>query len=90
MDGTLFRQLVGSLIYLTTSRPNITFAMGIISKFMTTPKQSHWMAAKWILKYLRGTLQYGLEFVHSEEFRLQGYADFDWAERTGSRVDFEL
>jgi len=41
VDGTLFRRLVGSLIYLTTTRPDITYVVGMISRFMTTPKQSH-------------------------------------------------
>eukprot|EP01018_Ginkgo_biloba_P017077 Gb_08424 [translate_table: standard] len=63
IDGTLYRQLVGSLIYLTTTRSNIAFAVGIVSRFMAELKQSHWLAAKRILRYLRGTLQYGLEFV---------------------------
>lgn len=52
VDGTLFRQLVDSLIYLSITRPDITFVVGIISKFMTAPKQSHWMATKWIVRYL--------------------------------------
>ena len=79
VDGTLFRQLVGSLIYLTTTRLDITFAVGVISKYMTSPKQNHWKAAKRILRYLRGTLQFGLEYMHTGNFRLQGYADSDWA-----------
>eukprot|EP01018_Ginkgo_biloba_P031551 Gb_16945 [translate_table: standard] len=52
IDGTLYRQLVGSLIYLTTTRPDITFVVGIVSRFMAEPKQSHWLAAKRILRYL--------------------------------------
>lgn len=56
IDGTLYRQLVGSLIYLTTTRSNIAFIVGIISRFMEEPNQSHWLAAKKILRYLRGTL----------------------------------
>eukprot|EP01018_Ginkgo_biloba_P015525 Gb_39735 [translate_table: standard] len=70
IDGTLYRQLVGSLIYLTTTRPDIAFVVGIVSKFMAEPKQSHWLAAKRILRYLRGTLQYGLEFVQNDDFKL--------------------
>ena len=41
IDGTLYKQLVGSLIYLTTTRPDIAFAVGIVSRFMAEPKQSH-------------------------------------------------
>eukprot|EP01018_Ginkgo_biloba_P016312 Gb_15410 [translate_table: standard] len=75
IDGTLYRQLVGSLIYLTTTRLNIAFAVGILSRFMAEPKQSHWLAAKRILGYLRETLQYGLEFVQNDHFKLQGHTD---------------
>eukprot|EP01018_Ginkgo_biloba_P037072 Gb_24217 [translate_table: standard] len=78
IGGTLYRQLVGSLIYLTTTRPNIAFAVGIVSKFMAEPKQNHWLAAKRILRYPRGTLQYRLEFVQNDNFKLQGYTDSDW------------
>eukprot|EP00253_Pinus_taeda_P032920 PITA_32920 len=46
IDETLFRQLVGSLIYLTATRPDISFAMGYISRFMSAPKADHWIAAK--------------------------------------------
>eukprot|EP01018_Ginkgo_biloba_P037318 Gb_14989 [translate_table: standard] len=70
IDGTLYRQLVGSLIYLTTIRLGITFTVGIVSRFMAEPKQSHWLVAKRILRYLRGTLQYGLEFVQNDDFKL--------------------
>eukprot|EP01018_Ginkgo_biloba_P007254 Gb_31263 [translate_table: standard] len=70
IDGTLYRQLVGSLIYLTSTRPDIAFIVGIVSRFMAEPKQSHWLAAKRILRYLRGTLQYGLEFVQNDDFKL--------------------
>eukprot|EP01018_Ginkgo_biloba_P009783 Gb_07759 [translate_table: standard] len=79
IDGTLYRQLVGSLIYLTTTRPDIAFAIGIVSRFMAEPKQSHWLAVKQILRYLRGTLQYGLEFVQNDDFKLQVHTDSDWA-----------
>eukprot|EP01018_Ginkgo_biloba_P036228 Gb_41260 [translate_table: standard] len=79
IDGTLYRQLVGSLIYSTTTTPDIAFAVGIISRFMAKPKQSQWLAAKRILRYLRGTLQYGLEFVQNDDFKLQGHTDSNWA-----------
>ena len=46
LDGTLFRQLVGSLIYLTTTRLDIIFVVGVISRYMTSPKQSHWKSTK--------------------------------------------
>jgi hypothetical protein len=59
-DATKYRQLVGSIIYLTTTRPNISFVVGILSKFMQNPCKGHWSAAKRVLKYLKGTQDLGL------------------------------
>jgi hypothetical protein len=54
-DATKYRQLVGSLIYLTTTRPNISFGVGILSRFMQKSCEGHWCAAKRVLRYLEGT-----------------------------------
>ena len=55
VDDTTYRQLVGILIYLSTTRPDISFAVSYISRFMTAPKADHWMAAKHVLRYVKGT-----------------------------------
>jgi hypothetical protein len=54
-DETKYRQLVGSLIYLTTTRPDISFVVGILSRFMKKTCEGHWIATKRFLKYLKGT-----------------------------------
>eukprot|EP00253_Pinus_taeda_P027513 PITA_27513 len=54
VDETLFRQLVGSLIYLIATRPDISFAVSYISRFMSAPKADHWIAAKRVLQYVPG------------------------------------
>jgi hypothetical protein len=54
-DATKYRWLVGSLIYITTTRPNISFVVGILSRFMKNPCEGHWSATKRVLKYLKGT-----------------------------------
>eukprot|EP00253_Pinus_taeda_P021348 PITA_21348 len=79
VDDTLFRQLVGSLIYLTATRPDISFAVIYISRFMSAPKADHWIAAKRVLRYVRGTSDYGLLYTRSSEPILSGYTDSDWA-----------
>ncbi|KAL4377055.1 hypothetical protein GQ457_02G041490 [Hibiscus cannabinus] len=56
VNPTLFKSIVGSLRYLTITRPDITYAVGLISRFMENPKQDHWIAAKRILRYVKGTL----------------------------------
>jgi hypothetical protein len=80
----LYRQLIGSLMYLVNTRPDICYAVNILSQFMTQPRQTHWIAAKHVLRYLRGTVGYGLRYASSVDLRLQGYVDGDWA---GSAVD---
>jgi len=52
VDSTLYRQLVGSLIYLTHSQPDISFAVSMVSRFMQKPHESHWLVAKRILRYI--------------------------------------
>ena len=60
VDDTTYRQLVGSLIYLSTTRPDISFAVSYISCFMIAPKVDHWMTAKCVLCYVKGTSHYRL------------------------------
>lgn len=52
VDATLYRQLVGSLIYMTHSRPNISFVVSMVSRFTEKPHESHWFAVKKILRYI--------------------------------------
>eukprot|EP00253_Pinus_taeda_P036432 PITA_36432 len=60
-DATNYRQFVGSLNYLTTTRPNISFAIGILSRFIQKPCEGHWSAAKRVLNYLKGTQDFELK-----------------------------
>ena len=79
VDETLFRQLVGNLIYLTATRPDISFAMSDISRFMSSPKVDHWITTKSVLRYVRGTPDYGLLHTRNSDPILSGYIDSDWA-----------
>ena len=63
VDSTLFKQVVGSLRYLCNTRPDFSFVVSLISRFSNNPKASHWAVAKRILRYLRGTLSYGIFFT---------------------------
>ena len=78
-DTTLYRQLVGSLMYLVNTRPDICFAVNTMSQFMCEPRKVHWVAAKHILRYLQGTVDYGLDYRQGDGVRLVGYTDSDWA-----------
>ncbi|KAH9292456.1 hypothetical protein KI387_042361 [Taxus chinensis] len=78
VDATLYRQLVGSLLYLTHTRPDITFAVNLVSRFSHEPHESHWQAAKRILRYLRGTLSYGIHYTPQNVSGIEGFTDSDW------------
>jgi hypothetical protein len=78
-DPTMFRQLVGSLNYLTITRLDISFAVQQVSQFMQTPRHLHLAAVRRIIRYLRGSLGRGLFFPTNSPLRLVAYSDADWA-----------
>jgi hypothetical protein len=84
IDQHLYQQLIGSLMYIVNTRPNICYAVNVLSQFMSQPRQTHQIVVKHVLIYLRGTFGYGLRYDSSVDLILQGYADADWA---GSIVD---
>jgi hypothetical protein len=79
VDSTLYHQLIGSLMYLVNTRPDICFAVNTLSQFMVEPRRVHWVAAKHVLRYLCGTVDYGLDYHRGDGVRLVGYTDSDWA-----------
>ncbi|EOX93094.1 T28P6.8 protein, putative [Theobroma cacao] len=79
IDSTMFKSLVGSLRYLTCAKPDILFAVGIVSCIMENPTKLHMMAAKRILRYNKGTLDYGIFYSSSNDFKLMGYCGSDFA-----------
>ncbi|KAG6466920.1 hypothetical protein ZIOFF_075291 [Zingiber officinale] len=78
-DPRPFRTLVGSLIYLTITRSDIAFSVGMVSRYMQEPRKPHFEEAKKILKYVNSTLNLGLLYEKGVEFSLQGFADADFA-----------
>eukprot|EP00253_Pinus_taeda_P014406 PITA_14406 len=72
-------QLIGSLMYLVNTRPDICFVVNTMSQLMCEPRKVHWVAAKHILRYLQGTVDYGLDYRQGDGVRLVGYTDSDWA-----------
>ena len=74
-DATKYQQLVGSLIYLTTTRPDISYIVGILSWFMHKPFEGHWSTAKRVLRYLKGTQDDGLKYSKVDDFKLIGYSN---------------
>ncbi|KAK2429756.1 putative mitochondrial protein [Trifolium repens] len=79
VDQSLYRSMIGSLLYLTASRPDITYAVGVCARYQADPKVSHMTQVKRILKYVNGTSDYGIMYSHCEDSTLYGYCDADWA-----------
>ena len=75
----MYRQLVGSLIYLTLTRPDISYAVGMASRYMQNPRKPHLEAVQRILRYVKGTIDYGLLYKKGEACKLLGYCDADYA-----------
>eukprot|EP00253_Pinus_taeda_P018661 PITA_18661 len=81
VDPTLYRQLIGSLMYLVNTRPDICFAVNTLNQFMVEPKRVHWAVVRHILRYVRRTGGYGLKYSQGENISLNGFTDADWVGR---------
>lgn len=77
----MFKQLVGCLMYLTVTRPDLMFSVCLLSRFMANPRVSHWLAGKRILRYLKGTIELGIFYRRNEggDMRLMAFTDSDYA-----------
>lgn len=78
-DATSYRKLIEKLIYLAITRPDITYAVNILSQFMDKPSQGHLNAAFRVLKYLKGSIGQGIFFSANSSMQLKAYSDSDWA-----------
>lgn len=79
-QGVPYREAVGSLMYLAVgTRPDVAYALSTVSQFLSNPYKIHWEAVKRILKYLKGTANYGIKFVKQNDLSLIGYSDSDYA-----------
>ncbi|XP_070010944.1 secreted RxLR effector protein 161-like [Nicotiana sylvestris] len=78
VNQTMYRGIIGSLLYLTASRPDIVFSVGLCARFQSNPKESHLKDAKRILRYLKGTHDLVLYYPSGDSFNLIGYADVDY------------
>ncbi|GJT13591.1 hypothetical protein Tco_0860633 [Tanacetum coccineum] len=77
VDLTLFKSLVGCLCYLACTRPDILFAVGLVSRFIEEPTTKHLKIAKRILHYIKGIVDYDMFYSISEDFKLVAYSDSD-------------
>ncbi|XP_022753639.1 uncharacterized protein LOC111301931 [Durio zibethinus] len=86
VDGSIYRSLVGCLLYLTATRPDIMYVANLLFRFMQNPSELHFKAAKRVLRYVKGTNELGIWFKKNESSRLVGFIDNDWA---GSHEDMK-
>jgi len=84
VDNKLYRSMIGSLLYLITSRPNIMFSVCLCARFQSNPKESHLKAVKRILRYLKGTTSLELFYPKSNNFDLIAYTYDDY---DGCKID---
>ena len=78
-DPSLHRSMIGSLLYLCASRPDIMLSVGMCARYQAFPQESHHTAVKHILRYLVHTPTLGLWYPKDAKFDLIGYTDGDWA-----------
>eukprot|EP00253_Pinus_taeda_P021865 PITA_21865 len=79
VDATMYKELVCSLIYLTTIRLELAYFVSVLSQFMSKPLESHWVAAENVLRYLSGTSNYGILYTDTSDVILVGFSDSNWA-----------
>ena len=84
VDPKTYRGMIGSLLYLTTSRPDIQFCVCLCARFQSNPKESHMLAVKRIFKYLVGTCDLGIWYPAGCKLELFAYCDADYA---GCKLD---
>jgi hypothetical protein len=85
VDATLYRHIIGSMMYLMNTRPDICFDVNTLSQYLVEPRHVHLIVTKHVMRYLKGTLDYGLFYIGDHDFRLYGYTDSDWAGSASNR-----
>jgi hypothetical protein len=85
VDATLNRQIIGSLMYMTNTRPDIFFILNTLSQYLVEPRRVHLVDAKYVMRYLKGMFDYGLYYTGDNDFRLFDYTDSDWSVSASNR-----
>ena len=75
VDQRLYRSMIGSLLYVTASRPDVMQAVGQVARFQATPKETHVLVVKSIFRYLKGTLDFGLWYPKGNDLTLVAYTE---------------
>ncbi|KAK2995750.1 hypothetical protein RJ640_007518 [Escallonia rubra] len=78
VDASVYRSLVGNLLYLTATRPDIMFATSLLLRFMHNPSHFHLGAMKRMLRYIQGTIDHGIKYSKNSDLKLFGFCDSAW------------
>ena len=87
VDIKFYRSMIGSLLYLTASRPDIMFSVCLCARFQSCPKESHLIMVKRIIRYFKGTIRMVLCYLKIGQFFMMSFSDADY---DGCRVDRKL
>ena len=85
VDPSLYRSIIGSLLYLTANRLHISYSVGVCARYQANPKKSHMTALKRIIKYVKTTVEFGVWYSKDTSDVLAGYSDADWAWNANDR-----
>ena len=85
VDSSLYRSMIGSLLYLTSSRLDISYSVGVCARYQANPKESHMISLKRIIKYIKTTADFGVWYRKDTNDVLAGYSDVDWAGNADDR-----
>jgi hypothetical protein len=85
VDPTLYISMIGSLLYLTASRLDIAFNVGVCARFQANPKESQLTAVKRIIRYVNDTFLYGIWYSREKNLVVAGYSDANWASNVDDR-----
>lgn len=78
-DATMCRKIIGSLIYLSLTRSDIAFVVGVLSRYMKIPRKPHLDAIHIIMRYIKTTFNYGVRFKRGKDCKISSYCDVDYA-----------
>ena len=85
VDVTQYKQIIGSLMYLTNTRPDICFVVNTLNQYLVQHRRVHLIVAKHVMRYLKGTIDFGLYYDRNDDYRLYGYTDVDWIGSVSNR-----
>ena len=85
VDSSLYRSMIGSLFYLTASKPDISYSVGVCARYQANPKESHMTALKRIIKYVKTTAEFSVWYNKDTNDVLAGYSDADWVRNANDR-----